>query len=92
VATTLGVLLAVDPLIGTVTCLLWLTVFALTRYSSLAAIISIGISPVLGFILDPGFALIAAVLAFVVIGKHKENIIRLRQGTETKWKKSHEPS
>ena len=93
VATTLGVYFAVDPLIGTVTCGLWLAVFLITRFSSLAAIISIGASPILALFVEPYFCIIALVIAFAVIAKHRDNIRRLITGTETKWsKKPGEPS
>ena len=92
VATTLCVFFAVDPVIGLVISALWLTVFYVTRFSSLAAIVSIGISPVLAFFVDPYFAIIALALAFMVISRHEDNIRRLLQGTETKWSKSNEPS
>jgi glycerol-3-phosphate acyltransferase PlsY len=93
VATTLGVYYAVDPLIGTVTCALWLAVFLITRFSSLAAILSIGVSPILALFVEPYFCMIALVIALVVILKHKDNIRRLISGTETKWsKQKNDPS
>jgi acyl phosphate:glycerol-3-phosphate acyltransferase len=51
VATTIGVLLAAEPLTGVIACLVWLLVAALFRYSSLAALVAIGTSPVSAWLL-----------------------------------------
>jgi glycerol-3-phosphate acyltransferase PlsY len=89
VATTLGVLIAIHPLIGILTAMGWLMLFYLTRISSLAAIGSIAGAPVLSVMnhAKTDFTIMAFVLAALVLYKHKENIRRLRDGTETKWVK-----
>nr|MDQ3818245.1 glycerol-3-phosphate acyltransferase [Acidobacteriota bacterium] len=51
VATTLGVLLAVAPLVGLVACLAWLGTAVLFRYSSLAALAAIGTRPLVALAL-----------------------------------------
>ncbi|HVJ50847.1 MAG TPA: glycerol-3-phosphate 1-O-acyltransferase PlsY [Aliidongia sp.] len=87
VATTLGVLLALDPPVGAAACLIWLVVAYATRYSSLAALVAIGTSPLAAFFargLEE--ALLAALLAILVVIRHHENIGRLAQGTEGKIK------
>jgi acyl phosphate:glycerol-3-phosphate acyltransferase len=87
VATTLGVLLALDPPVGIAACLIWLVVAYATRYSSLAALVAIGTSPLAAFFargLEE--ALLAALLAVLVVIRHHENIGRLAQGTEGKIK------
>jgi acyl phosphate:glycerol-3-phosphate acyltransferase len=45
VATTLGILLALQPALGLACCALWLSSALLFRYSSGAALLSIGLSP-----------------------------------------------
>ena len=50
VATTLGILLAVAPGLGALCCLIWLAVAVVFRYSSLAALVSIGLSPLLAYL------------------------------------------
>ena len=93
VATTLGVFFATEPVMGVVTAIGWLVMFYLTRVSALAAIGSIGCAPILGYLyFGRDFTGMAFVLAVVVIAKHKDNIIRLRAGTETKWEKKDGPS
>jgi acyl phosphate:glycerol-3-phosphate acyltransferase len=85
VATTLGVLLAVAPVVGIIACLVWLLVAVASRYSSLAALVAIAVSPLTGFaIAGPGVALLALVLAVLVFIRHRENIERLLAGTESR--------
>lgn len=93
VATTLGVFFAVQPPMGFITAIGWVVIFYLTRVSSLAAIGSIFCAPILGYLyFDRNFTLMALVLAVLVIAKHKDNIIRLRQGTEIPLEKKNDPS
>jgi glycerol-3-phosphate acyltransferase PlsY len=96
VATTLGVLLAIDFPVGAAACVTWLVVAAVTRYSSVAALASIAAAPLYALYLPllwaPGavsigntqVAVFAAVLAVLVWIKHHSNIRRLLSGTETK--------
>ena len=51
VATALGVLLALDPRLGGLAVLTWLAVFALTRVSSLSALVAATLAPVYGYYL-----------------------------------------
>lgn len=50
VATTLGIFLALSPGLGALCCLIWLAVAFTFRYSSLAALASIGVSPLLAYL------------------------------------------
>jgi glycerol-3-phosphate acyltransferase PlsY len=96
VATTLGVLLAIDFPVGAAACVTWLIVAALFRYSSLAALLSLAAAPFYALYLpllwrsgaevigDRQIALFAAILAVMVWIKHHENIRRLLSGTESK--------
>ncbi len=86
VATALGVLLAFSLPVGLLAFAAWLAVFALTRYSSLSALVSIGLAPVSCFlILGKPAAIAALLIAFLVFYRHKENISRLLSGTELRF-------
>jgi glycerol-3-phosphate acyltransferase PlsY len=86
VATTLGVILASMPAVGGLLLAIWLAVAAIWRYSSLAALAASGALPVLAWWLDgrsPMVAL-AVVLFLLLLVRHRENIVRLWQGSEGK--------
>ena len=84
VATTLGVLLAIAWPVGVIACLAWLLVAFTLKYSSLAALVAIGISPVAAwFLADEPRAILALLLAVLVFIRHHENIRRLASGTES---------
>jgi len=87
VATAFGVFLALCPLAALSALALWLVIVALTRYVSLASILAAVVLPFLTLWLSPrryGYASGAAVFAccWIVIVKHRQNIVRLMQGTE----------
>jgi len=85
VATTLGVLLAIAWPVGVVACLTWLLIAVTLKYSSLAALVAIGISPVAAlFLADEPRALLALFLAVLVFARHHENIRRLASGSESR--------
>jgi len=85
VATYIGLLLAVAWPVALVFCVTWLVVAALTRYSSLAALIASAATPV--FLWRFGMATEAALFALLTLLTwimHRANIARLMQGTEGK--------
>ena len=92
VATTLGTLLAISWPVGIATCLTWLLVAALFRYSSLSGLLSAAMAPLYAWFLPsfwpgqggPAIAVFAAVLAVLVWIKHHSNIWRLLRGEEPK--------
>lgn len=85
VATYFGILWALAWPIGAIASLIWLTVAAISRYSSLAALFTAGWTPVvMAFTGFGNFAVLGAVLGLLVYARHYGNIKRLRAGTETK--------
>jgi glycerol-3-phosphate acyltransferase PlsY len=90
VATTAGVLLAMAPLAFGVFAGVFVLTVALTRYISLgsvlgsvAFVIALG-GTARGGLRSPSFIL-GAVLALVVIVRHRENLARLVRGTERRF-------
>lgn len=91
VATGVGVLLALDPLLGFICILTWLIVAMMFRYSSLAALLSATMAPVYYLFLSTGdgsfaWPWISAILFIAgwLMYKHKKNINNLMQGKESK--------
>ncbi|MDF2094684.1 glycerol-3-phosphate 1-O-acyltransferase PlsY [Aquibaculum arenosum] len=84
VATTLGTLLAIAWPLGLATCGAWLLVAAVTRYSSLAALLSLAAAPALAWWLLGDLQLVefAGILAILAWLRHADNIRRLLRGDE----------
>lgn len=86
VATAFGCLLPVGVSLGGLMFATWLLMFKLTGYSSLSAIVAVGLSPVATFYISPKYTLPVAMLSILIIVRHTPNIIRLLNGTEPKSK------
>ncbi|TPE50468.1 glycerol-3-phosphate 1-O-acyltransferase PlsY [Amaricoccus solimangrovi] len=83
VATFLGVVLALAPLVGLICCATWLLVAKLTRISSLSALVAAVLAPVwLALLGPPGSVWLGIVLAALILARHHANIRRLMNGTE----------
>ncbi|WP_371873375.1 glycerol-3-phosphate 1-O-acyltransferase PlsY [Shewanella algae] len=88
VATALGAMAPIGE--GLALCLMgsWLLVVLLTRYSSLAALVTALLAPVYTWWLDDRFTLPVAMLSTLIIIRHKDNIRRLLKGEESKMSRS----
>ena len=85
VATTLGLLLAVAWPAGLLSCATWLAVAALFRYSSLAALVALVLSPLfMSWVAGGPPVYMAAALAVLAVIRHHANIQRLIGGEEPK--------
>jgi acyl phosphate:glycerol-3-phosphate acyltransferase len=85
VATTLGVMWGLSWPVGAITCAAWLVIAAVSRYSSLAALLSIVIGAIAAWLtVDWRIALAISLLVPLVWVRHHENIARLLNGTESK--------
>ena len=85
VATYLGVLVAFAWQAGLVFAVVWLAVAAISRYSSLSALVAALASPVALYLFGlPLHAAVLAVMSVIVFVKHRANISRLLAGTESK--------
>ncbi|MBT9368269.1 glycerol-3-phosphate 1-O-acyltransferase PlsY [Rhizobium sp. CSW-27] len=85
VATYIGTLLGVAPAMVLVFAFVWLTVAKLSRYSSLSALVATLVVPVALWIVgEQKIALVMAVMTVISYWKHKANIERLINGTESR--------
>ena len=85
IAVFIGAMLAMSPLTGILFLVVWLLVAVVFRISSLSAIIALLTSvPLLIFLGEHDTALYAAVMVGLSLYAHRENISRLRAGTEPK--------
>lgn len=91
VATGLGVLFVLMPEVTAAVFVTWCVVVYITRYVSLASIIAAALVPVLCWALaEPAQYLYLGIFAAsFVIYRHKANIGRLLNGTESKIKAGH---
>ena len=86
VATALGSVLGVDPLVGLILMALWVSAVVLWKYSSGGALLAFGLFPLVALIFNRswlfvGFALSVAALIWI---RHKDNLVRLWSGTESR--------
>ena len=84
VATALGALLGMDPLLGSAILATWLVVAGITRYSSLAALVASVLAPVYAWALsgNPGIVGAVAVMTGLLVWRHRTNVRRLLAGEE----------
>jgi glycerol-3-phosphate acyltransferase PlsY len=93
VATALGVFLALSLWAAVAALGLFLIVFLLTRYVSLASIFAAIALPFLTLLLSPAahtnfFRIMVFCCSALVVAKHKANIVRLAKGSEYRFGKS----
>ncbi len=87
VATTMGGLIVITPLVLIVGVLVWSVIFFAFRYVSLASLafgISLPITSLIVSIFDARFWLCLALTVIIFI-RHRSNIIRLLQGRENRF-------
>ena len=85
VATYIGVLLALSWLAAVGFCLTWIMVAAVTRYSSLSGLVAAAATPAVLWMIDSRpEAQLFLLLTVVLWIRHRDNIVRLINGTEKK--------
>ncbi len=104
IATSAGVLLALMPAAIMILIMVWLMVFLISRYVSLASIIAAAVLPLVtlwgswfhgkiqnGTWNKPLFVF-TIVIAALAIWKHRSNIRRLREGSENRFERKRAPN
>ena len=88
VATCGGAFLGVAPVVGGIGAAVWIVVFVLFRYASLASMLAAVSLPVIAVLLEEPWPVVAfaAFAAVAVIILHRGNIARLRSGTENRFR------
>lgn len=85
VATAIGVTLGLSFISGILMAATWGAIAFTLRYSSLASLVAVILAPVYLFIFSSvGYFFPAVLIAGLVIYKHKENITRLQNKTESR--------
>lgn len=87
IASTLGAMLAIDPVIGLIVLVLASVVILISKYVSLGSITMVIIIPISMLIFHRGaseYLIIGSLVTAITIFKHRSNIKRLLSGTENK--------
>jgi glycerol-3-phosphate acyltransferase PlsY len=89
VATAFGVLLAIQPIMALLTAIAWIAAVVIFRFSSLAAIVSAVLAPVIYVVAGQyiwqatlPMSLAISAMGALLLYRHRANITRLLQGTE----------
>jgi len=83
VAVYIGALIGLFWPAAALFCLIWISTAAITRYSSLSALVASVVTPIfLWWFGHPALASLFAVLTLLLFYMHRENITRLQAGTE----------
>jgi glycerol-3-phosphate acyltransferase PlsY len=87
VATAGGTFFGVAPLLGAIGLVIWVIVFLVSRYASLASMATAVSLPFVGLALGEPWPVIvfASIAGVAVLVLHKANITRLRAGTESRF-------
>lgn len=83
VATALGAMFPIATEMALMLIATWIVIFAVSRVSSLAALITVSLAPVYAFLLKPQYTIPALMLTVLIIWRHRTNIVRLWKGEET---------
>lgn len=89
VATSLGIMIGLTPVIAGIAFVLWLILIGLTRYVSLSSIVAAVTVPTLAIVwkdqhVPLPYQLVAVIASTLIVVKHRPNIKRLLNGTESR--------
>ena len=89
VATAFGAMMPIGLDLAGLLIASWLIIVALSGYSSLAAILTVTLAPLFTWFIKPLYTIPVLMLSILIIVRHRENIVRLWEGKESKvWDKS----
>ncbi len=84
VATGGGIFLAMAWPVGLGALASWIITAIVSRYSSLAALVAVALTPLFAYLWAPQTMAATVVLALLIVYRHKDNIERLLAGTESR--------
>ena len=84
VATAFGSLLPIGLSLGGLLIGTWLLIVAITRYSSLAALVAVTLAPLYTWWIKPLYTLPVTFITLLIIIRHRTNIVRLFKREEPK--------
>jgi glycerol-3-phosphate acyltransferase PlsY len=94
VAASAGALFAMMPLAAVIVIILWIIIFQITRYVSVASMTAVLALPITVALLmqlkktdDRVFVYFSVAVAAVIILRHRSNLSRLMRGTEPRFRK-----
>lgn len=89
VATAFGAMMPIGLDLAGLLIASWIILVALSGYSSLAAIVTVSLAPLFTWFIKPLYTVPVLMLSVLIILRHRENIVRLWQGKESKvWDKT----
>lgn len=86
IATTIGLMLAIDPIMVVVIVVAGVAVIAMTRYVSLASVSGMVVFPIAMIATQkpPEYIAMSFILSAMAVYRHRANIVKLAKGTESK--------
>lgn len=91
VSALFGVMLAINPILFIICGIEWLLVALSSGFSSAGALVVFFVMPMLGFFISFGVGIGCVAISLLCLWRHRENILRLFSGKESKvvwkWKK-----
>ena len=89
VATAFGAMMPIGLDLAGLLIASWIILVALSGYSSLAAIVTVSMAPLFTWFIKPLYTIPVLMLSILIIIRHRENIVRLWRGKESKvWDKT----
>jgi acyl phosphate:glycerol-3-phosphate acyltransferase len=87
VATAGGAFLGLAPIVGGISAAIWIVLFLLLRYASVASMVAAASLPIVAWLVGYPWPVIAfgAAAAAAVVGLHRKNIERLLHGQENRF-------
>lgn len=90
IASSIGVMLFINPYLALICFVVGLTIAILTKIVSIGSLIGVSLAPIIAIIffrpLEDAFLIFTITLSLLAIFRHKENIVRLIKGEEKKLK------